>query len=181
MQINKINYNNFYVNNYTKQNKNNFLTKKNIENHDKVNFCAKKDYVVISCREADDLKYDLEFTKPSVFKGDFEITGEDVELTIKNKIVSGRDISGTAYNKDISINITSGVKGALKGNVLGYIDGKPIDIKYQGNSSMKSVKLAGNLEDIDSKLMPLVVMLISDKIKADTKAEEAMLLLAVTS
>ena len=90
MQINKINYNNFYVNNYTKQNKNNFLTKKNIENHDKVNFCTKKDYVVISCREADDLKYDLEFTKPSVFKGDFQfavVVEQPVKDTLLGQLV----------------------------------------------------------------------------------------------
>lgn len=149
---------------------------------DTFTFTSKKEeYTTISCKEADNLRYDVEYTKPSAMKGNFEISGDEIELVVKNKMNGVREITGTAYDKEINIKLDSGILGSTKGKLTGTIDNTTLDLKYKGNNNSKKIQLAGNLEQIEDKFMPLITMLISDKIKADIKAEELLMILVATS
>lgn len=141
----------------------------------------KTEYKNYSCKDADMLKYDLEYSKTSLFNRNYEIIGDDVELSVKNTLTSGQNIVGKAYDKDVNININSGTFGIRKGNAKGSVNNKEFDIKYQTNENSKNIKIAGDIEHLDDKEKALLIMLISDKIKHDLKVEEEMEMLVIAS
>ena len=121
-----------------------------------------------SCKGADELKYDLEYTKPSFFNRNYDISGEEISLSVKNKLLGVQNVSGIGYGEAVNIDIDSGVFASRKGTVTGTINGKTIVVKYRANENAKSINLSGNIEDLDEKSKNLLIALISDKIKFDS-------------
>ena len=152
---------------------------------DSVNFMSKskeKDsYKTYSCKDADMLKYDLEYSKPGFFKGKYEINGDDVELEVKNKFGGVQNVFGEAYGKRMDIDIDSGFFGVRKGEVTGFIGDAPIYLKYQVNENAKNVKIQGDFESLDKDSQALVIMLINDKLKHDLRSEQEMEMVAIST
>ena len=181
MQISKINYNLGLNNRIRNSNTQPPMEPKdslqtNTLAFDTVNFQAKKKevYKNYSCKDADMLKYDLEYTKPSYFRRNYEIYGDDIELTAKNKVGGAQVVSGNAYDESFQIKIDSGVFGVRKGEVTGTVEGKKLNVAYMANENAKSIKLSGNFEDFNDKNKALIIMLINDKVKHDLRAEQEM-------
>lgn len=153
--------------------------------NDSICFNGKKtpqdDGLKISCKEADGLRYDLEYSKPSIMRGNFRISGDEIELDIKNKLGGSRDIVGVVYGEDMNLNLSSGVFGVYSGKITGNIGNKNLDLKYRSNESVKSIELFGDVDSIDDDMMTVLTLLIKDKVKFDIKAEEAMMLIAIAS
>ena len=152
---------------------------------DSVNFMSKtkekNSYKAYSCKDADMLKYDLEYSKPGFFKGKYEINGDDVELEVKNKFGGVQNVFGEAYGKRMDIDIDSGFFGVRKGEVTGYIGDAPIYLKYQVNENAKNVKIQGDFESLDKDSQALVIMLINDKLKYDLRSEQEMEMVAIST
>ena len=151
---------------------------------DAVSFKAKKkedEFTAFSCKEADMLRYDVEYTKPSLLKGSYEILGDDLGLKVNKKTLAGRDIVGNVNGKDVNINISSGaLESCFKGTIKGSIDNKPIELKYRGSENYRSIRLAGNHQDIDSSVMPALLMVLTDKIR-DDKANDDLIATAIVA
>lgn len=151
---------------------------------DSVSFKAKKkdeEFTTFSCKDADMLRYDVEYTKPSLIKGSYEILGDDISLKVNKKTLSGRDIIGNVNGKDVNVNISSGaLESCFKGTIKGSIDNKPIELKYRGSENYRSVRLAGNHQDVDSSVMPALLMVLTDKIR-DDKANDDMIATAIVA
>lgn len=152
---------------------------------DSVNFKSKnkeKDvYKTYSCKDADFLKYDLEYSKPTYLKGKYEINGEEVELEVKNKLGGVQNIRGEAFDNDINVNIDSGFFGVRKGRVFGNVGEQEFDLKYLANENAKSIKIAGNMDAFDDKTKALIIMLITDKLRYDLRAEQEMEMAIMTT
>ena len=150
---------------------------------DTVSFKGKeKDaYKNYSCKDADMLKYDLDYSKPSFFKGSYEINGDDVELEVKNKFGGAQNIKGEAYGTNVDLTIDTGFFGVRKGKVTGMIGDKPVNFKYQANENAKSLKISGEIEHLDDKNKALAIMLITDKLKYDIRAEQEMEMAAIAT
>lgn len=151
---------------------------------DSVSFQAKKEKeegTSFSCKEADILRYDLDYSKPSIMRGNYSVSGENLNLEIKNKLGGGRDIVGNIYDSEVNLNLNSGVFGVYGGKVTGMINDKPIDLKYISREGIKKIEIYGDITNIDSDTMSVLLLLIKDKIKFDIKSEEAMMLIAMAS
>ena len=187
MNISKVDYNFNYGTNYSKSNsivRENPVPPKNTEPAvDTVSFKAKaKDvYKSYSCKDADMLKYDLDYSKPSFFKGKYEINGDEVELEVKNKFGGAQNIKGEAFGANVDVDIDSGFFGVRKGEVTGIIGDKPVKFKYQANENAKSIKISGEFEHLDDKSRALAIMLITDKLKYDIRAEQEMEMVAIST
>lgn len=142
---------------------------------------AEKDYKNYSCKDADMLKYDLEFSKPSFFNRGYDIVGDDVELVVKNKMGGVQNISGEAYENAVDVNIDSGLFGVRKGSAKGVIGDKNFELEYRANENSKNIKIKGDIEHLDDNEKALLLMLISDKIKYDVRVEQELEMVALAS
>ena len=141
----------------------------------------KEAYKTYSCKDADMLKYDLEYTKPNFFTRNYEIYGENLELVAKNKWGGAQNVSGNAYDEDFDVNIDSGLFGVRKGKVTGFAQGKELNIGYMVNENAKSIKLTGNIDELDDKNKALLIMLITDKVKHDLRLEQEAEMLTMST
>lgn len=139
------------------------------------------EYKNYSCKDADMLKYDLEYSKPSFFNRNYEIIGDDVELSVKNKFGGVQNIYGEANEKHVDVNVDSGFFGIRKGKVYGTIGDKEISVEYKANETSKNIKIKGDLDHLDKDEKALLTMLISDKFKYDLRVEQEMEMVAIAS
>lgn len=140
-----------------------------------------KEFKNYSCKDADMLKYDLDYSKPSFFNRGYDIVGDDVELVVKNKLGGAQNITGEAFESTINVTIDSGVFGIRKGSVKGVIGDKEIQAEYRANENSKNIKIKGDIEHLDEKEKALLLMLISDKIKYDIRTEQELEMIAIAS
>ena len=145
--------------------------------NDTVAFRGKEGGTVISCREADNMRYDINYTKRSFWKNDYKMLGDDVDLYVKdNGFTGNRSISGKGFGHDFDINISTKTFSLNNGKVTGKIDGNDIELKY--NHGGNRVIIEGDMDSIQGEERALLTMLISDKvnyaIKQDQEAAMAM-------
>ena len=178
MSVSKINFNHYNYQNYSNIKKCPTCGAPTTQapQVDSVSFKAKENdiYKTYSCKDADMLKYDLDYSKPSFLKGKYEITGDDVELEVKNKFGGTQNIKGEAFGSPVNLDIGSGFFGVRKGEVIGMIGDKAVNFKYQANENAKNIKISGNIDQLDDKNKALVIMLVTDKLKYDLRAEQEM-------
>lgn len=192
MNIQKIGFNNFattFSTNNSMRKDGNTIENKSLEYTpatDTVSFKGKdveveKEFKNYSCKDADMLKYDLDYSKPSFFNRGYEIVGDNVELVVKNKLGGAQNVSGEAFESTINVTIDSGIFGIRKGTVKGVIGDKEIEAEYRANENSKNIKIKGDIEHFDEKEKALILMLISDKIKYDIRAEQELEMIAIAS
>lgn len=126
------------------------------------NFRAKSDresMSVVSLKDADDLKYDVEYNKLSRLKNDVNIIGDDINIYFRNGI-SNSQVSGMAYNHFINLEYACKGFNPNKMIIKGKIDNKEVSLKYDimGNN----VNITGNISEIDDNVLTLMNMLARD-------------------
>lgn len=136
---------------------------------DSVSFGSKEkdNFTSYSCKEADMLKYDLEYSKPSFLNGNYNISGKDIELEVKNTFFSGRTVRGNAYGKDVNLDLTTKILSINNGRVKGKIGDKEINLQYEANENAKNVKISGDFDSLDDKDKTLAIRLVMDKFAND--------------
>ncbi len=145
---------------------------------------SKKETQVISFDCVDDLKKTIEYSKPSLWTGNYEVidrTSRDraINLQVKNRFLGGKNITGSINNHNLDINIVrTGFFNIASGKLVGQIDGKDVCILYSDTNKGKALKLVGNL-DYDYNLLNTLAVLITDNIEADIKADEQALAAAL--
>lgn len=128
----------------------------------------KDNFTSYSCKEADMLKYDLEYSKPSFINGNYNISGKDIELEVKNTLFSGkRTVCGNAYGKDVNLDLTTKILSVNNGCVKGKIGDKEINLQYEANENAKNVKISGDFDSLDDKDKTLAIRLVMDKFEND--------------
>ena len=114
---------------------------------------------IVSLKDADNLKYDVEYNRLSRFKTDTNIVGENIDIYFKNWL-SGSKVMGTAYNHVINLEYTSTGFNPNKMNIKGKIDTDEISLTY--NILGNNVKIEGDISAIDDKTLTLMNMLARD-------------------
>ena len=127
---------------------NNFRAKNNREN-----------ISVVSLKDADNLKYDVEYTKLNRLKNDVNIVGDDINIYFRNGI-SNSQVSGMAY--DHIINLEYACKGFNSNRMIikGKVDNTAVSLRYDimGNN----VNITGDISEIDENVLTLMNMLARD-------------------
>ena len=141
-----ISYNNF--NRLVKNNNTNFYGKND-----------KETIKVISLKDADNLKYDVEYNKLSRFKNNFNIIGDNIDIIVINGI-NGSKVTGNAYNHNIDAKYICPGYNSNKMIIKGNIDGKNIFLKY--NIMGNNVNIEGDLSELDNQTITLLNMLARD-------------------
>lgn len=120
-----------------------------------------------SLKDADILKYDLDYSIPYGLKNNYNITGENVELKVKNSVGGVQKVTGSAFGYNVNIKLSSGLLGDRAGSVIGNIGNKDIFLNYEGNEKSRRIKLAGDVDLLEDNEKKLFILLIGDKIKYD--------------
>ena len=150
MNINRINYNPYNYGNYGIQPHNTqpAFGSRNDENS-----------TLISLRDADELKYDVEYNIISKLKNDLNITGENINVYFKNNINSSK-LTGDAFNHNFDVEYSCKGFNPNKMYLKGRVDNNPIKLKYviAGNN----VKIEGDISRLDDNTITLLNMIARD-------------------
>lgn len=114
---------------------------------------------VVSLRDADELKYDVEYNKVSRFKNDVNIIGKNVNVYFKPNINSSRVI-GSAYNHNLDLEYVCKGFSPNKMLIRGQIDNNVIELRY--NIIGNNVNIQGDISNIDKDTITLLNMLSRD-------------------
>ena len=154
MQINKISsYTNTYYNNTNNKNE--------AKNSSNVFRAKSKDDMIstVSLRNADELKYDVEYNKISRLKNDVNIIGKDINIYFKPNINSSRVIGG-AYNHNLDLEYVCKGFSPNKMLIRGRIDNQDVELRY--NIIGNNVNIQGDTSGLDENTITLLNMLSRD-------------------
>lgn len=146
MIVNKVGFN-IYNTNYMRTNSS--FKARNVENNS----------TLISLKDADNLKYDVEYNKLARFKNDVNIAGENINIDFKHGL-NGSRVTGKAYNHELNLEYVCKGFNPNKMAIRGDIDGNPVSLRYEiiGNN----VNITGDLSAIDKDTLTLMNMLSRD-------------------
>lgn len=126
------------------------------------NFKAEKEQnsrKILSLREADNLKYEVEYNKVARLKNDVNIVGDNINIYFRPGL-NGTKVDGVAYNHVLNLEYVCKGFNPNKMGIKGRIDNKDISIKsvISGNN----VTIEGDTSNIDNETMTLLNMLSRD-------------------
>ena len=132
-------------------------------------------YKGYSCEEGEKLRNNLAYSTPHLIKGNYDIIGDDVQLSVKNDIKGNQIIQGNAFNLPVNLKIDKPLLNFKRCKMIGNIGDKTLDIKCQTNDLSKKLLLSGNIDELDDKSKALALMLLDDIRITDKKTEELII------
>lgn len=126
-----------------------------------------------SLKEAENLKYDLEYNKVSKWKNEYKVTGDNIDLELRHKF-SSSTLKGSAYNKDLDLEFCNNGFNPNNMKLKGKIDGKEISLDCEINE--KNINISGDLKDIDEETLNLLNIIAIDHAKS---AKENLMFMTV--